>query len=267
MSEFKNPPRDYILKHSTFHNILDNDIVAASFTGRLIIGPTTLNDASEMVFEPYRSITILPSNYFKFIESIKKAKMYFSEKSDEHFEMDLMSNKNSAPRFKLTASFGKWNEHDQSLFQIRQKWNFTKDKDFNENVELGLVDEIVQADPYRWTKRGVIFSVLSLDEILMFAEKYLMETFPDLQNDVGLAKKVSQFVAHATTDFKEEIVGQLEKYEHLRLKDKKDMIERVLMSLVKKDNRFAEDEFQIKHYRQKLVAQHQLLYALFNIYV
>ena len=154
MAENKTPPKDYNIKHATFYNTLDNDIGMASFNGRLVIGPTTLNNESEMVFEPYRTITLLPSNYFKFVECIKKARIHFTEKPDDNFEIDLIPNKNSMPRFKLTASFGKWSSEgegdEQNLFQIRQKWNYTKDKNYNENVELGLQDPIVQSDPYRY---------------------------------------------------------------------------------------------------------------------
>ena len=117
--------KDYSLKHAAFQNTLENDVVAASYSGRLIIGPTTLNNDSEVVFEPYRTIVIPPSAFYLLIESMKKARLYFSERPDDHFEMDISALKNNQPRYKLTASFGKWNDAEEQSREYQKQENQT----------------------------------------------------------------------------------------------------------------------------------------------
>ena len=254
-----------LLKHAAFHNCLANDVYAASYTGSLMIGLIGVNKHSDSVFDESKSIEIKPSLMYAFVESIKRGEEYFANKPDESFEMDLLSNKKKDPIYKLTATFGKYEDAEFPSFSIRQRWHHKKDKLWAKQVAKGAVTEIQSNDPWQWTRKGVIFSEESIAELINFADQYLMKTYIDI--DVGLEKKITDFVLHATTHFYEEVVDHLNRIEVLRFGQKVKLIDTILLALVKDDETYKDNPFLIKQYRDMLVGKQQLLFALLKLRV
>ena len=246
---------------SIFHVFLDDSVCAAAFNGKIAIGLTTMNTDQEEIFEIDRACEIKQSRFLPFVAALKKAIFLYENKPDDTFEMEVAQ---TSTLNKLMATFSRHEDNEESILQYRYKWNWFRDQKFKARVKKGVCTEIVQEDPWKWTKRGVMLPYESCLKLQSVVEELFMASYAN-NSTSSWAKTVSDFVSFGIENYEDLLRQRLEIGNKFQLRDKTKLIEMILMAMVKGDPQYIEDEYKIKTELTALVARETLIFALFKL--
>ena len=247
------------ISSSNFHIFLDDSVCAAAYNGKIAIGLTTMNTDQEDIFEIDRACEIKQGRFLPFISALKKAIFLYENKPEDTFEMEVSQ---TSTLNKLMATFSRYEDNEDSILQFRYKWNWFRDQKFKARVRKGVCTEIVQEDPWKWTKRGVMLPYESCLKLQSVAEQLLMGSYA---NSTTWAKTVSDFVSFGIENYEDLLRQKLEIGNKFQLRDKTKLIETILMAMVKGDPQYIEDEYRVKTELTTLVAKETLIFALFKL--
>ena len=148
-------------------------------------------------------------------------------------------------------------------FWIRVKWNWSRDKKFLKQIEDGKHDGFDQSQPWRFTKRGIIFSHDSLLETVNILETCLISSWTS--NNSELAERVVEFADFAKEHFLDESQNTLQKLNDLSIKEKSLFLEKILLEMSKKSKHFKESDCKLKQFRDLVVTKQSLLYSILKL--
>ena len=242
----------------------DNSLCFAAYVDHLVLGQVTVNNDSQTIFDEFKSLSLGQNSFFNLIHSLKKAKNFFEHHRDEHFQMDLYSTKTKRPPlYKLSATFGKYGEATDPIFQIRTMWRYGADTGYLKRLKKGMCEEIKTDSEYIFTKRGIVLDCDAVDLILEVLEEYILATYSGYGEPSTRLVKIANFA-------KEHMIEDLDKkialFPMMKSKDKVEFIDSVLSKMKNHDSDFFEgDDFNMNQAREMLLAKSYLLFCVLNI--
>lgn len=229
-----------------------------------MLGQVTVNNDSQTIFDELKSLSLGQNSFFNLIHSLKKGKKFFESHRDENFQMDLHSTKTKRlPLYKLSATFGKYGEATDPIFQIRTMWRYGADTGYLKRLKQGKCEEIKSDSEYIFTKRGIVLDHDSVDFILECLEDYILATYSGYDGPSTRVVKIANFV-------KEHMVEELDKkvtlFPMMKTKDKMEFFDTVLLKMKNQDSDFFDnDDFNLNQAREMLLARSYLFFCLLNI--
>ena len=254
--------KNHILKFAEKHEFIgDGDLCLAAYFGRLVLGLVEVDPDSQTMFSNTRTVVIKQNQFDGLIAAFHKAIYFFETKSEESFQMDILTKKGTQPLYKLTATFGKPDEATSPTFQLRVMWKYSADSNYLKRVQRGLCEEIQSSSPYIFTKRGVVIDFQNTQEILAILEEMILATYGE--SDFANMSKVVDFTRQHMQD---EVGKKLSNLATMRNKDKLDFVESILTRM--KDynpDYFGNDNYKFDKTKDMVLTKISLFRTLYNL--
>ena len=257
----------HYLKDAVDFNFLGEDSLAiASYNGHFVLGVVKTDEESNYAFLPNLSIQIKPNSFVNFTRALRLGLKAYEENPDEKFTLDLVKKGRKDPLYKMTASFSKQNSLSDPLFQIRRLWQFLADSRYHDDLDKGKQGPITpdHEGKYKWTKQGVILQAQDIEDILLVCARQLTHTYNKM--DYTSRKKMLEFVQFGVSQYQDEICDFMNDYHSKKRKDKEELLEKMLLEMVKKNSKFIDDDgYKLKEIKDEYLEKEILIFSLFNL--
>ena len=252
--------KNLLLETSPFKQCLDDeDIYAAAFPGRLVIGRTILNSEAKVVFDPTRAVEVKQPSFSLLLPTMKKARDHLDTNHETEYEVELVPKKKDHIK-KLMASYALWDEAFK--FSLRYKWNHVRDRNHQQRVRKGLATELDPSKPWQYLKCGISLNSDALGKFLEHADRYTLATYVDYQETQ--VKKINNFVDHVLDDSPDGLDEKfLAKLPEMNLKERTQWLDSVLNTYLKENPE--SDDLQALEFRNLVTSREQTVYALFKL--
>ena len=125
------------LEKSNYNLCLGDDIYAASYQERIVLGPIQFDDQNGKAKFSKKSISIPSSEYVNLINAVDKAYKCFENEKSEAWEILVYM---YTKVHHLMARYEIW--EDEAVFKLVIKWNFVNDNGWNRLVTDGIKQPI-----------------------------------------------------------------------------------------------------------------------------
>ena len=120
--------REHVLRFAESHTFVDEDVVMSSYLGDIIIGPTTMGDSGNTVFDKDKQLIFNQQTFPYLVRALVKGKWMYENNPEGQFVMDIREpNHHDRNLTKNAASFGKMNPESEPCFHLRELWHWEKD--------------------------------------------------------------------------------------------------------------------------------------------
>ena len=133
-----NKNKIFYLKFAECYEFVDDNLCVAAYSGRMVMGPTTMAENGMEKFDEHRQIIIGQKQFFLVAAALIKGKQHYRNKTDVAFIDDLEIGAQNSATYKLAATFGTIGDYPEPIFQLRKKWFYNNDRIYLDRVEKGL---------------------------------------------------------------------------------------------------------------------------------
>ena len=194
----------YIQNSNSSYSV-SNNITAASFRGKIILGETEFDGQNQEVFGT-KNIDYQSSTFWNLCLGIFKAFNEVKNDNPKSFEIQLTSGS-------VWRSFIAIGEYENVwLVQFRRKWNPTADSTFMKRVAKGECKPIEDAQTdWHFSKKGI---AMDRENLISFISNILEPLLMNTISDVKMRGSIGRFVDFAncetTGEFQRNIQGEVD---------------------------------------------------------
>lgn len=253
--------KNVYLKNANYYVELDKGLFAASYFSQVIIGGLEHDDQQQLKFVS-KSIIIPASQFFEFVEVLRKAQIAYQSESTEAFQQVLYEH---SPSYQLLSLYNKY--EDKWNFSLRYKWFFNKDKKYLNRVATGDATPIKteKDQDFIFLPRGYLLDKNQVNLLCNQLSPLLQHTFFDNEEVKQKVKDFIDFVVNHP-EHCQKLKEKLSGYKKLTFKDKSDILEELLNGMFEGLNK-SPSSFEACTYLECLTNKTNLVFSLFNYHI
>ena len=254
---------NFFLSDAECFDIIDSNLVIASFKGKVLLGKTTGVMENKEYFLKHGTIKFDQASFPFLARALKEAKQCYESGDDtKSFTMDLRA-KDSNTLYKVVASFNPTEQSLKPMLTILYHWNWSMDQWFDKYVKMGKAQEMSpDTEPWVTTKMSCLITKESLDAILLVIEKHMQATYIDISRYL-LPTKLPDFIKFGWQEMGQEVEQQLLNYGMTKVKPKTRFLEKVIGAMVEKK---LDDHLILQRLRNEMEGKVPLVFALFTLH-